>query len=125
MGLPSVRHSPLPLQSFLPLVVPHPPLPLQEFLPLQACFSFLLFVAFLPDCAALSPPVSCAMEVREVPATNPDRAAPTRSARIDFVMWGSSFFYSSVRKATIPGLRSRKKRSPEKLLPCACLRIVL
>src|SRR5215472_2331469 len=48
MGLPSVRHSPLPLQSFLPLVVPQPPLPLQEFWPLQACFSFLLLLAFLP-----------------------------------------------------------------------------
>src|SRR5882724_13606417 len=49
MGLPSVRHSPLPLQSFLPLVDPQPPLPLQEFWPLQACLSFLLaLVAFLP-----------------------------------------------------------------------------
>jgi len=46
MGLPSVRHSPLPLQSFLPLVDPQPPLPLQEFWPLQACLSFLLLVAF-------------------------------------------------------------------------------
>src|SRR5215510_13224002 len=57
MGLPSVRHSPLPLQSFLPLVVPQPPLPLQEFLPLQACFSFLLFEAFLPLSLALLPVV--------------------------------------------------------------------
>src|SRR5258708_21265101 len=46
MGLPSVRHSPLPLQSFLPLVVPQPPLPFQEFWPLQACFSFFPLVAF-------------------------------------------------------------------------------
>src|SRR4029077_10972152 len=48
----SVEHSPLPLQSFLPLVDPQPPLPLQEFWPLQACFSFLVLVAFLPLAAS-------------------------------------------------------------------------
>src|SRR5215813_5133018 len=90
IGFPSVRHSPLPLQSFLPLVVPQPPLPLQEFWPLQACFSFLLFVAFLPDSAALSPPVFCAIALALVPATNPERAAPISRARTDFVM-NSSF----------------------------------
>src|SRR5260370_14547378 len=60
----SVEHSPLPLQSFLPLVVPQPPLPLQEFWPLQACFSFLTLVAFLPESLLLvlsfSPP-ACAI----------------------------------------------------------------
>src|SRR6266852_8965343 len=64
MGLPSVRHSPLPLQSFLPLVLPQPPLPLHEFRPLQACLSFLLLPAFLPDSLlgvlSLSPP-ACAI----------------------------------------------------------------
>src|SRR5260221_11781902 len=89
MGLPSVRQSPLPLQSFLPLVVPQPPLPLQEFCPLQACFSFLLLVAFLPESAGL-PPVSCAIAA-VVPATNPDRAAPITNARIDFVIEESPF----------------------------------
>src|SRR5215467_9039893 len=87
IGFPSVRHSPLPLQSFLPLVVPQPPLPLQEFWPLQACFSFLLLEAFLPDSAlGWSFPVSCAIVVALVPATNPVSAAPISSARIDLVM---------------------------------------
>src|SRR5215467_9823180 len=91
IGFPSVRHSPLPLQSFLPLVVPQPPLPLQEFWPLQACLSFLLLEAFLPELAALSPPVFCAIALAVVPATNPDRAAPISSARIDFVMCTAPF----------------------------------
>src|SRR5260221_3008893 len=90
MGLPSVRQSPLPLQSFLPLVVPQPPLPLQEFCPLQACFSFLTLVAFLP-LAALSPPGSCADAATLVPATNPVSAAPINSARIDLVICKSPF----------------------------------
>src|SRR5712691_3453688 len=64
IGFPSVLHSPLPLQSFLPLVVPQPPLPLQEFWPLQACLSFLTLVPFLPDSLlvvlSLSPP-ACAI----------------------------------------------------------------
>src|SRR5215470_13025848 len=91
--LGSVEQSPLPLQSFLPLVVPQPPLPLQEFWPLQACFSFLLLEAFLPDSVVLplSPPVFCAIALALVPATNPDRAAPISSARIDFVIWYNSF----------------------------------
>src|SRR5258707_6846158 len=90
MGLPSVRHSPLPLQSFLPLVEPQPPLPLQEFWPLQACFSFLLLVAFLPESALVDlSPVSCAIAL--VPATNPDRAAPITNARIDFVIEESPY----------------------------------
>src|SRR5215470_8275270 len=59
IGLPSVRHSPLPLQSFLPLVLPQPPLPL---------------------------PVFCAITLAVVPATKPVSAAPTRRARSDFVM---------------------------------------
>src|SRR5215468_6610767 len=81
------------LQSFLPLVVPQPPLPLQEFWPLQACFSFLLLDAFLPESLfpALSPPVFCAIALAVVPATNPDRAAPISSARIDFVMCTAPF----------------------------------
>src|SRR5215470_17955316 len=89
--LGSVEQSPLPLQSFLPLVVPQPPLPLQEFWPLQACFSFLLLEAFLPESAALSPPVFWAIALAVVPATNPDRAAPMSSARIDFVMCTTPF----------------------------------
>src|ERR1700746_2338543 len=76
IGFPSVRHSPLPLQ---------------EFWPLQACFSFLLLEAFLPESAALSPPVFCAIALAVVPATNPDRAAPMSSARIDFVMCTTPF----------------------------------
>src|SRR5215831_12507815 len=94
MGLPSVRHSPLPLQSFLPLVDPQPPLPLQEFCPLQACLSFLLFVAFLPlsevvSFFASSPPVAWAKAFW--PATNPVRAAPISSKRTDFVIGKSPF----------------------------------
>src|SRR5215467_1942388 len=89
--LGSVLQPPLPLQSFLPLVVPQPPLPLQEFWPLQACLSFLLLEAFLPELAALSPPVFCAIALAVVPATNPDRAAPISSARIDFVMCTAPF----------------------------------
>src|SRR5262249_200975 len=89
MGLPSVRHSPLPLQSFLPLVLPQPPLPLQEFWPLQACFSFLLLVALSPLAAvsflSLSPPPACWAKALW-PATNPVRAAPISSKRTDFVM---------------------------------------
>src|SRR4029077_8980613 len=94
MGLPSVRHSPLPLQSFLPLVVPQPPLPLQEFWPLQACFSFLLLVAFLPLSelvSFLSPPVFWAKAFW--PATNPVRAAPISSKRTDLVMCKSPFLF--------------------------------
>src|SRR5215470_12163386 len=69
------------------------PLPLQEFWPLQACFSFLLLEAFLPESLfpALSPPVFCAIALAVVPATNPDRAAPISSARIDFVMCKAPF----------------------------------
>src|SRR5215470_10745400 len=92
MGLPSVRHSPLPLQSFLPLVAPQPPLPLQEFWPLQACFSFLLLEAFLPASGAgvccvsfLVSPLGACWAIA-LPATNPVSAAPISSARIDLVM---------------------------------------
>src|SRR5215472_4785448 len=94
--LGSVVHSPLPLQSFLPLVVPQPPLPLQEFRLLQACFSFLPLDAFLPESLwpALSPPVFCAIALAVVPATNPERAAPISSARIDFVMCTTPFLSS-------------------------------
>src|SRR5215831_7072297 len=93
MGLPSVRHSPLPLQSFLPLVAPQPPLPLQEFWPLQACLSFLLLEAFLPASGAgvccvsfFSPLGAGACWAIALPATNPVSAAPISSARIDLVM---------------------------------------
>src|SRR6185312_4740322 len=94
IGLPSVRHSPLPLQSFLPLVLPQPPLPLQEFWPLQACLSFLLLVAFLPLSelvSFLSPPVFWAKAVW--PAINPVRAAPMSNKRTDFVMCKSPFLF--------------------------------
>src|SRR6266853_5883067 len=93
MGLPSVRHSPLPLQSFLPLVDPQPPLPLQEFWPLQACFSFFVLVAFLPvsvsDFLVSSPPAAWAKAF--CPATNPVRAAPISSKRTDLVIGKSPF----------------------------------
>lgn len=94
IGFPSVRQPPLPWQEFLPLqplsLLLQPPLPLQEFCPLQACFSFLPLVACLPSFAVLSP-VSCAAAPIVVPATNPDRAAPMSSARIDFVMCTTPF----------------------------------
>src|SRR5215831_15400022 len=91
--LGSVEQSPLPLQSFLPLLAPQPPLPLQEFWPLQACFSFLLLEAFLPDSGAgvccvsfLASPLGACWAIALVPATNPVSAAPISSARIDLVM---------------------------------------
>src|SRR5438270_8784265 len=103
IGLPSVRHSPLPWQSFLPLVAPQPPLPLQAFWPLQVCFSFLLLLAFLPLSDVLllsfSPPV-CDDAVALVPATNPDSAALTNSVRANFVMECSPFFLVLQRRAS-------------------------
>ena len=53
--------------------------------------SFLLLEAFLPESAALSPPVFWPIALTVVPATNPDRAAPMSSARIDFVMCTTPF----------------------------------
>ena len=95
MGLPSVRHSPLPLQSFLPLVDPQPPLPLQEFWPLQACFSFLLLLALSPlvvvSFFVVSPPAAWAKAL--CPATNPVRAAPISIKRTDFVICESPFLF--------------------------------
>src|SRR5260370_17353934 len=110
MGLPSVRHSPLPLQSFLPLVVPHPPLPLEEFWSLRVCLSFLVLLAFAPlsELGVWSLSLVWATAL-VVPATNPVRAAPTSSARIDFVI-GKLLFFPQVRWARFFGLRSRKNK---------------
>src|SRR5215469_1824327 len=126
--LGSVEQSPLPLQSFLPLVVPQPPLPLQEFRPLQACLSFLPLDAFLPDSEAfLSPPVFCAIALAVVPATNPDRAAPISSARIDFVMCTAPFLvFFTLYEASLdwslnssrPPQTHRREKQNNKLTNC-------
>src|SRR5205085_2374649 len=114
----------LPLQSFLALVVPQPPLPLQEFRPLQACFSFLLLVAFLPESdlvVALSPPVFCAIAEPVVPATKPVNAAPIKRARMDFVIGNTPSSFSYGWRELLDCIFTTTKSAPGVSRPCLIL----